>query len=599
MNNTESTSWNLSNIYISFESQEFLSDLEKMDKELSELLIWCDKNLSTSASEETSEEKGLIEEKLKYMISKLNELLLLGGKLYSYASLTLSADTNNETAAKYVDIIRAKFVNLSLVRTKLRKFLKEIDINFEQLSSPVLSSHKFVLKEQKLLSKYLLSENEEKIISLMRLTGGNAWNNLYEKITSNLLCEMKINGEIKQLPLMKVRNMAYEKDEEIRKKAYESELKGCEKISDIVAYSLNSIKGEFLTEVKLRGYKSVLEPMLSENRITQQTFDAMMSAVKETMPVLRQYLRKKAKILGCANGLPWYNLFAPLGGYDKKWTFQESKTFIVEKLSAFSQELGLFVKQAFENRWIDAETRPGKRGGAFCSSIKALKESRILMSFDGTLDNVLTLAHELGHAFHNYCLRDETPLNSTTPATLAETASIFNETLLLNKIKEEAYKDDEKLALLDKELSDAVQIIIDIYSRFLFENAIFEKRNSGPLSVGEMKKIMIEAQKQAYGEGLDENYLHPYMWVVKPHYYSPTFHFYNFPYTFGMLFALGVYSMKNEENFFEKYKKLLASTGKGTAEEVSLSVGIDITRKEFWKFSLKVIENSVEEFLKL
>ncbi|MFN6991347.1 MAG: M3 family oligoendopeptidase [Fervidobacterium sp.] len=575
-----SMSWDLTSIYPSFQAKEFIEDLEKLDKELLEFLTWCDEHLKTAASQE------IIEKRIEYTINKLNELSLLAGKLYNFASLTLSANANDEMAAKYVDIIRAKFVNLSLVRAKFRKFLKEIEIDFQNLNAPVLLSHKFVLKEQKLLSKYLLTENEEKIINLMRLTGGNAWNNLYEKTTSNLLCEINIDGETKHLPLMKVRNMAYERDEEIRKRAYESELKGCEKIADITAYSLNSIKGEFLTEINLRGYKTPLEPMLIENRITQQTFDAMMEAVKEFMPSLRRYLRKKSEMLGYNNGLPWYNLFAPLGGYNKKWTFEESRRFIVEKLSTFSQELGLFIEQAFEKRWIDAKTRSGKRGGAFCSSIKALKESRILMSFDGTLDNVLTLAHELGHAFHNYCLKDETPLNSTTPATLAETASIFNETLLLNKIKEQVKSEDEKAALLDKELSDAVQIIIDIYSRFLFESAVFEKRGNGPLSVEELKNIMISAQKEAYGEGLDENYLHPYMWVVKPHYYSPTFHFYNFPYTFGMLFALGVYSMKDEEGFFEKYKTLLASTGKGTAEEVALSVGIDITKKDFWVSSL-------------
>jgi len=587
----ENMRWVLTNIYPSFESDEFKRDLHTFEEEIGDFLKWIDEKLETNED---------LDEKLEYVVTKLNELSLLGGKLYSFASLTLSADVNNEVAAKYLDVIRGKFVDLSLARTKFRKFLKEIDIELlEKTSSEVLKSHMFAIKEQKLLSKYLLSESEEKIINMMRLTGGNAWNNLYEKTTSNLLCEMEFEGEKRKLPLTKVRNLAYDKSQDIRKRAYEAELKACESAADIVAQCLNSIKGEFLTEIKLRGYSSPLEPMLFENRISEKTFNAMMEAVKETMPSLRMYLRKKAKLLGHDDGLPWYDLFAPLGGYERKWTFEEARKYIVDKLSLFSQELGRFIDNAFENNWIDAETRPGKRGGAFCASVKALKESRILMSFDGTLDNVLTLAHELGHGFHNYCLKDETPLNSTTPATLAETASIFNETLLLNMIKQEAKEDSEKLALLDKELSDAVQIIIDIYSRFLFEKSVFEKRASGPLSVQELKEIMLNAQIEAYKEGLKKEFLHPYMWLVKPHYYSPTFHFYNFPYTFGMLFALGVYSKRDELGFFEMYKKLLASTGKGTAEEVASSVGIDITRKEFWKSSLNVIESAVEEFLKL
>ncbi|WP_372590408.1 M3 family oligoendopeptidase [Fervidobacterium pennivorans subsp. carthaginiensis] len=583
--------WVLTNIYPSFESEVFKSDLAKFEKELAEFLKWMDEKLQSTER---------IEEKLEYIINKLNELSLLGGKLYSFTSLTLSADVNNETAAKYLDVIRSKFVDLSIARTKFRKFLKHIEIeNLENTSSEVIKSHMFVIKEQKMLSKYMLSENEERIISMMRLTGGNAWNNLYEKTTSNLTCEMEIDGEKKKLPLMKVRNLAYDKSPDVRKKAYEAELKACESVADVVAQCLNSIKGEFLTEVKLRGYSSPLEPMLFENRITEQTFNAMMDAVRESMPKLREYLKKKAKMLGYERGLPWYDLFAPLGGYERKWSYEEARKFIVDNLSTFSKELGDFIDGAFEKGWIDAETRPGKRGGAFCASIKALKESRILMSFDGTLDNVLTLAHELGHAFHNYCLKDETLLNSTTPATLAETASIFNETLLLNMIKKDAQSNEEKLALLDKELSDAVQIIIDIYSRFLFEKTVFERRIAGPLSVKELKEIMLNAQKQAYGDGLNEEILHPFMWLVKPHYYSPTFHFYNFPYTFGMLFALGVYAKRDEPGFFETYKKLLASTGKGTAEEVAASVGIDITRKEFWQSSLKVIEEAVEEFLKI
>ncbi|MGC8820064.1 MAG: M3 family oligoendopeptidase [Fervidobacterium sp.] len=584
--------WNLSNIYSSFDSEEFKSDLKTLDSELEYFLKWSDESLVKNQVDDES----AVEKKLEYAINKLNELSLLAGKLYSYASLTSSADVNNDVAAKYFDIIRTKFVNLSMIRTKLKKFLKEMEIDIEKLNSETLKSHKFFIQEQKKLSKYILPEREEKIISLMRLTGGNSWNNLYEKTTSNLLCEIEIDGEIKKLPLMRIRNMAYDRSQEIRKKAYESELKACESVSSVVAQCLNSIKGEFLTEVQLRGYSSPLEPMLFENRISQETFDAMMEAVKESMPTLRKYLKKKAQLLGHTEGLPWYDLFAPIGGYNRKWSFEEARSFIVEKLSNFSEELGKFVDNAFENNWIDAETRPGKRGGAFCSSVKALKESRILMSFDGTLDNVLTLAHELGHAFHNYCLKDETPLNSITPATLAETASIFNETLLLNQIKQEA-TGEERLALLDKELSDAVQIIIDIYSRFLFESEIFKKRQSGPLSVEEIKKIMIESQKQAYGDGLDHQHSHPYMWIVKPHYYSPTFHFYNFPYTFGMLFGLGVYALKDRPNFFEMYKKLLSSTGKGTAEEVAISIGVDVRKKDFWKSSLAVIEAAVEEFI--
>ncbi|ODN31410.1 M3 family oligoendopeptidase [Fervidobacterium thailandense] len=579
--------WDLSNIYRSFEDMTFQSDLSKLEVELAELVRWTEENFSSYEN---------FENKVAYCLEKLNELSLLSGKLQSYASLTLSADTNNATAAKYLDIVREKMVSLFLVRVKLRRYLSAIDFDWDRAMIQNVREHAFFLREQRMLSKYLLSDAEEKILNLMRLTGSNAWNNLYHKVTSNLLCELEIDGEVKKLPLMKVRNMAYEPSKELREKAYYAELSACEQIADTVAQCLNSIKGEFLTEVGLRGYESPLQPMLIENRISYETFSAMMEAVKESTPTLRKYLVLKARMLGHERGLPWYDLFAPMGSYEKRWTFDEARSFIVQHLSTFSSELGSFVDGVFEKKWIDAETRPGKRGGAFCASIKALGESRILMSFDGTLDNVLTLAHELGHAFHNYCLRNETPLNSVTPATLAETASIFNETLLLDRLKKEAVEPTQKVSLLEKELSDVVQTVVDIYSRYLFESEVFERRKHGTIATSDLKEIMIQAQREAYGEGLDERFLHPYAWVVKPHYYYPTFHFYNFPYTFGLLFALGVYTQKDEPGFFEKYKRLLASTGKGTAEEVAASVGLDITRKEFWKSSLHLIEQAVDEF---
>lgn len=579
--------WDLSNIYTSFESAEFQKDLSELELGLAEFMEWVEENFSNYESTES---------KIAYFLERLNALSLLAGKLQAYASLTLSADTNNALAAQYLDIIRKNVVNLSLLRVKLRRYLSAVDLDWELSTIQNVREHAFFLKEQKLLSKYLLSDAEEKVLNLMRLTGSNAWNNLYHKITSNLLCEIEVDGEIKKLPLMRVRNMAHEPSKQLREKAYFAELSACEGIADTVAQCLNSIKGEFLTEVSLRGYENPLQPMLMENRITSETFNAMMEAVKESIPKLRNYLKLKARILGYEDGLPWYELLAPVGSFEKRWTFDKARKYIVERLAEFSAELGVFVDEAFGKRWIDAETRPGKRGGAFCTSIKALNESRILMSFDGTLENVLTLAHELGHAFHNYCLRNETFLNSTTPATLAETASIFNETLLIDRIKEEVVEPRQRISVLEKELSDAVQVIVDIYSRYLFESEVFERRRRGPIGTADLREIMIKAQKEAYGDALNEKFLHPYAWVVKSHYYYPTFHFYNFPYTFGLLFALGVYAQKDEPEFFEKYKRLLASTGKGNAEEVAKSVGLDITKKEFWKSSLRVIEERINEF---
>ncbi len=580
--------WELDNIYPSFESEEFRRDLSLLQEKVESFLNWQKENLSSTEN---------LEEKVLYCVETLNELSLLAGKLMVYSNLKLAENTNNEPAAKYSTVVREKFVALSSARIRFMKFLS--NVSFENIQDERVLSYKFVLEEMKERAKYLLSDNEEKIISMMRINGGDGWNQLFSKVTSNITCEVEIDGEKKVLPLMVVRNLAYDPRQEVRKNAYESEIKACESASGLVAFSLNNIKGEFLTEISLRKFNSPLEPMLLENRLTLSTFEAMMKNVEEFLPKLREYLKLKAKALGYENGLPWYELFAPMGSFDRKWTFEDAKRFIVEKLSNFSEEIANFTNLAFEKKWIDAEARKGKRGGAFCSSVKELKESRILMTFEGHLDNVLTLAHELGHAFHNECLKDVSPLNSITPMVLAETASIFNETLVMEYLKQEPLSKEEKLSLLEKELSDSVQLLIDIYSRFIFEKELFERRKSGPLSSKEISQLMIESQKKAYGDALDSNYLHPYAWVVKPHYYSPTLHFYNFPYTFGYLFALGVYSLSDEPNFYERYKKLLSSTGKGKVEEIALSVGIDVTRDEFWRSSLRKIEENLKIFEEL
>ncbi|MFN4191111.1 MAG: M3 family metallopeptidase, partial [Pseudothermotoga sp.] len=436
--------WDLNNIFPSFADESFLDALQYLKSSIQKFLSWQRENLTNFED---------AQQKLVYCIDKFNEISLLATRLMTYANLKLSEDTNNSEALKYLNIIREKFVDLSFAKVIFARYLK--DLPLDSFTHPTLVAHKFVLNEAKARAKYLLTDGEERILSMFRITGGEAWNQLTSKITANLMCEVQIEGEKKILPLTVVRNLAYDPRKEIRKAAYEAELKACETIAEVVAFSLNSIKGEFLWEIKLRAFESPIEPMLLENRISFETFQVMITSVENFLPILREYLKLKAKLLGYENGLPWYDLFAPIGSFTKKWSFDEARKLIVEKLSTFSEELGKFTDLAFEKNWIDAEPRKGKRGGAFCSSIKAIKESRILMTFEGHLDNVLTLTHELGHAFHNECLKDETPLNSTVPMVMAETASIFNETLMMEYLKSENLTREERLSLIDKELSDA------------------------------------------------------------------------------------------------------------------------------------------------
>ena len=271
---------------------------------------------------------------------------------------------------------------------------------------------------------------------------------------------------------------------------------------------------------------------------------------------------------------------------------------ILAQFGTFSSRLVSFTRRAFDRQWIDAEPRNGKGGGAFCMGLPAVEESRILCNFDGSLDQVLTIAHELGHAYHNECQVGKEPLQRTTPMTLAETASIFNQTLITEALLAQATEPGEELTILEGFLGDAAQVIVDIYSRYLFEQEVFERRAEAELSADDFCDIMVRAQIQVYGDGLDPKTLHPYMWAWKPHYYRTDLSFYNFPYSFGLLFGLGLYAIyqKRGEAFLPEYDELLRCTGEGTAADLAARFQIDIRQRAFWDQSLSIIAQRIERY---
>lgn len=584
--------WSLNELYPSFDSEEFKRDEEQLIKKIREVKEWTEANLNSKDNS-----KG----KIEVFIDIEANITKLITKLMTYANLTLSVDSKNEKAQQVFDRLQVKFTELTEPSVKFQKWLSSLE-NLDNIisSSQILKEHRFYLKETVNNAQYLLSDKEEIVISKMATTGSKAWTKLQNILTSTLLVDMTLNNEEKQLPLPVVRNMAYDKDPQIRKTAYEAELKAYKKIEESSAACLNGIKGEVLTISKMRGYNSPLEETLVKSRMDEQTLNAMLEAIRESLPVFHKYYRAKAEMLGHDSGLPFYDLFAPMGEVDRKFTYEQAREYIVENFRTFSDKLANFADNAFEKSWIDAEPRKGKRGGAFCSNIHSIGESRILSNFNGSFSNVTTLAHELGHAYHGHCLSKETILNSHYPMPIAETASIFCETIVMNAALKEADNNDA-ISLLESSISDAGQVIVDIYSRFLFESELFERRKDHPLSVNELKEIMISAQKQAYGDGLDHNHLHPYMWVCKPHYYYASQNFYNFPYAFGLLFAKGVYAayLKDKDSFIQRYDKLLAATGKNNIADVAEMMGIDVHSSDFWRSSLNLIEQDIQKFVQL
>lgn len=584
--------WSLKEIYSSFDGDEFKQDLNKLTDIIEEINKW--------ALEATKNKDNLVE-KLEDYINKFTKVTDLSSRISIFINLSLSVNTKDKNALRYSDILEKKLTNLIGSSVKFERYISSIEGLDEIISkSKLLKEHEFMLKNIVEQSQYLLSDKEESIIANMKNTGSNAWAKLKDNLISTLLVEIEEDNEIKHIPLTMVLNMAYDKDATVRKKAYEAEIKSYKKVEEGVAAALNGIKGEVLTVCDFRGYKSPLEKTLIDSRMSEESLEAMFLAMKESLPVFRKYLRRKGEMLGYKNGLPFYDLYAPVCEADMKFTYEEGTKFVEKNFRTFSDNLGDFARKAIDNHWIDVKPKEGKVGGAFCENLHFNGESRILLNYGDNFGDVVTLAHELGHGFHGECLNNETTLNSDYPMPIAETASTFCETIIKKAAIKDASK-NEALAILETEISDCTQVIVDIYSRFLFEKSFFEARKGSSLSVEEINDLMLDAQREAYGDGLDPDFLHPYMWTWKPHYYDAEYNYYNFPYAFGLLFAKGLYAeyLKKGKTFSKEYEKLLSITGKNKIADVARVMGIDINDTEFWRNSLKTIEEDIEEFIDL
>ena len=584
--------WSLKELYTSFNSEEFLEDMECLTEVIDEINKW---------TEIIVKDTDCAKVKLEGYVERFSVLADLITKIGSFIELSISVNTKDDEALKYSDILEKKLTKIVEAETKLNKWISSIE-NIDEVikDSILLKDHEFILKEVVEKSKYLLTDREEAIIANMQNTGSNAWGKLKDNLISTHKVEINEDGKIKEYPLTVVLNMAYDKDEKVRKRAYESEIASYTKIEEGVAAALNGIKGEVLTICEFRGYKSPLEQTLINSRMDEESLNVMLEAMKESMPKFREYLKRKAEILGHKNGLPFYDMYAPIVESDMEFDYEKGKKFVVDKFRTFSDNLANFAQKAMNNNWIDVMPKEGKVGGAFCAGIHYLEESRILLNYGNSFSDVVTMAHELGHGFHGECLKDESVLNTEYPMPIAETASTFCETI----VKKAAIKEADKitaLAILESEISDCNQVIVDIYSRFLFEKSLFEARKESALTVDQIKKLMLDAQREAYGDGLDPEYLHPYMWTWKPHYYYANSNFYNFPYAFGLLFAKGLYAeyLKKGSEFSSEYENLLSITGKHNIADITKEVGIDIHNKEFWKSSLRTIEEDIDKFMEL
>jgi len=594
--------WSLGPIYASFDAPELARDRELLSQLCAELLSELETPFPKDASAALP--------RLRRALSLLEEAGDLSENEAAYAYAVYSTDTRDARALAALNAAEERALPLEKASVLFRSRLAEIAGLVPALSaSGELAPYAFFLDEQLRLSKKQMSADMEDLAADLSRSGADAWSRLHEALTSTASAPWPRGGSGERKSLVALRALAFDPDRAVRADAFAAETEALRSVEIPLAAALNGIKGAYLAVNKRRGWKDALEKSASQARISRETLDSLIAALEESLPVFRRYLKAKASLLG-VRSCAFYDLFAPVGEAGRKWSYAEARAFIEERFSAFDPSMGAFARHAFDASWIDAEPRDGKVGGAYCTDFPVKGDSRILCNYEGSFSSLTTLAHELGHAWHHEQLKDLPRSLTAYPMTLAETASIFAETVVFESALADCRGRNaplELLGLLEINLQDSCQVVVDILSRFYFERSVFERRESGELSPGDFCALMAEAQKATYGEGLDPELPHPYMWAVKGHYYSGELAFYNFPYAFGLLFALGLYSRAEREgaasagngSFAEGYRALLRATGSADAAAVGRKAGFDIGSIDFWRSGISVVAARVEEFERL
>jgi pepF/M3 family oligoendopeptidase len=592
--------WDMTPIFPGLQSPEFEAGFGRIVAAIDALTELFDRrNVRLHTPEESSPVTNETIAAFEEVLHRFNAVLEEYRTVSAYIQCIFSTDTRDSVALNRFSEMQAQSLRISQLGTRWTAWIGSLDFEALIERSPVARDHAFNLRKAHERAQHLMSPDEENLAAELYVSGGSAWEKLHMSVSSQLSVNVELpDGTRSEMPMSMVRNLAFDPDREVRRGAYEAELEGWKKAEVPLAAALNSIKGEVNTLTRRRHWDSALDEAIFDSNIDRQTLDAMMQAARESFPDFRRFMSTKARMMGI-DRLAWYDLFAPIGEGTRSWDFSEAQRFIVEQFSTYSSKMGDFANRAFREEWIDAEPRNGKRDGAYCMAIRN-DESRVFANYKPSYGGVSTLAHELGHAYHNMVKAGRTTLQKTTPMTLAETASIFCETIVRHAAMKDASR-EEQIFILAESIQDSSQVVVDITSRFLFESRLFEKRRERELTIDELCNIMLDAQRETYGDGLDQTKLHPYMWAVKPHYYRVGLSFYNFPYMFGLLFGLGLYSQyrQDPETFQRNYDELLSSTGMDDAATLAARFGIDIHTPAFWRSSLDIIRADIDEFERL
>lgn len=587
--------WNFDDLYPSLDSPVFTEYFEDVIRQVDGVAALFDRyRIGADAEIPAGELPGVFTEVVTAYNSALDDLETLIGSLYA----TVSVDTNDTTAMARLSELQVRSLPLGKLSPRFSAWVGTLDVDALVAASPLAAAHEFALRRAKVESEHLMEPAQEDLAADLHLSGGTGWEKLHGTWTSQLEVPFVLDGEEVMLPLSRLRALSEHRDRDVRRRAWEAETRLWEGSALPVTAALNGVKGETITLTGRRGWNDVIDYALHISAIDREVLDAMMGAAEESFPMFRRYLQARARRLGTEK-LAFYDLEAPLGESSTEWPWANATAYIEEQFDRYSTKMGDLARRAFTEPWIDAEPRAGKVDGAYCMWLNA-DQSRIMANYEPAYGGVITLAHELGHAYHNLCMRERTPLQRQLPMTLAETASTFCETLVRDGALQGA-SDADALLILDGFLQSACAVVVDISSRYKFEQGVIDQRRERELSTEELCGLMRQAQLDTYGDGLDPEALHPWNWAPKPHYYATDWPFYNYPYMFGLLFGLGLYARYQAEpdGFHEAYDELLSRSGMGTARELAAGFGIDLADRQFWADSLALVGRDIDRCIEL
>ncbi len=587
--------WDVSSFFPSLGSRELAAAHERLVADLGRLQALYDDHGIRAGEPRTPTEADVAaaEAVIPATNALMDRLRLVGAYLHAH----VTTDARDAEAARLQSRVQADTAGLSVLTKRFAAWVATVGADALVERSPVAADHAFPLRRAERSAAHQMSEPEEDLAAELALTGGRAWARLHGEVTARLTADVAMPSEtVRTLPMSAVRGLATDPDAAVRRAAFEAELAAWQRVEVPLALALNAFKGEANVLNRRRGWADSLDVSLHANNVERGTVEAMQEAVVASFDDFARFNRAKAAVLGHPGGLPWWDLLAPVGD-GRRFDWSQATTAVSDAFGTYSPRLAALVRRAVGEGWLDAEPRDGKVGGAFCMPVEG-DVSRVLLNFDGSFDSVQTLAHELGHAYHNTNLGHRTPLQRQTPMALAETASIFCETVMVQAGLAAAGDDGTRLAILDGDLVGAAQVVVDIHSRFLFERALTAERERGVLSADRLSELMVDAQRRTYLDGVDHDHLHPWMWAVKGHYFTA---YYNWPYTFGLLFGIGLYAefQRDPDRFRAGYDDLLGSTGLGSAAELAARFGIDVGSVDFWTSSLDVLRARIDEFCRL